>query len=145
MGFGLDHVFADEGQKIVFRHVLILNDTGCLTVDTPLEVVTNETRICEVFGLSVNHAAEISLCHGSGIRGQNVVCLLAHVLEDLHQLAGFIIREVDILVETGTKTRVGLDEFHHFLGVSGNDDDEVITVVLHTLQQCVDSFLSVVA
>ena len=70
---------------------------------------------------------------------------MTHILEDLHQLARFVIREMDVLVETGPKTGVGFDEFHHFLGVSGNDDDEVVTVILHTFQQRIDRFLTIVS
>ena len=68
-----------------------------------------------------------------------------HPLGDREQLAVVIVGEVDVMGDARAEAGVGLEEPVHLVGVAGEDDDEVVAVVLHHLQQDLDRLLAVVA
>ena len=48
-------------------------------------------------------------------------------------------------IEAGTQARIGVEEFLHQVRVAGDDHDELVPVVLHGLQDRVDSLLAEIA
>ncbi len=55
--------------------------------------------------------------------------------DDRDQLVGGVVGELDAAREAGGQARVGGEERLHLLGVAGDDDDHLVAVVLHQLQQ----------
>ncbi len=60
------------------------------------------------------------------------------VPEDLGQLGGRVVVEVQELVEARLEAGVAADKLSHRLGVPGDDDDGVVAVVFHQLQERCD-------
>ena len=77
-----------------------------------------------------------SSCFGLG-RGAEVGPL-AEGLEDFDELRGVVVVEAEVPVEAGAQARVGVEELLHLARVAGDDDDEVVAVVLHQLEQRLD-------
>ncbi|MDQ0773877.1 hypothetical protein QF026_002343 [Streptomyces aurantiacus] len=61
---------------------------------------------------------------------------------DGDQFLGGVVGEGDPAREPGGQARVGAEEALHLVGVAGHDDDHLVTVVLHQLQQRVHRFLA---
>ena len=59
-------------------------------------------------------------------------------IEDLHQLVGRVVGEVDRPAEAALQTRIGRDEHGHLVRIAGGDHGEVVAVVLHELDDGVD-------
>src|SRR3712207_2628901 len=70
--------------------------------------------------------------------GELEVGLLAEGLEYLDELLDAVVVEVDVLVEARAQPRVRVEEVLHLAGVAGDDDDEVVAVVFHHLQERLD-------
>ena len=80
----------------------------------------------------------------SGFLGNGILILLQIHSENLVKLFGSIVGEVDVAVETRLKTRVGIDELLHLVGIACHDNHQTVTVVLHALQQGGNSLLAIV-
>ena len=70
--------------------------------------------------------------------GQDEMLSCRHAAEDFAQLVGAVAREIDGLGETAGKSRIGVDEAPHLVGVTGDDHHDAVAVVLHEFQQRVD-------
>ena len=81
----------------------------------------------------------------SGLGLKLIAGIAAHEAEDVQELGGGVVLEVNELVEAGGEAGVGLDELLHEVGVTGNDDDEGISVVLHGFEDGIHGFLTVVS
>ena len=78
----------------------------------------------------VEHLCEIFLSVGC----QCVLVLLQIHLEDILQLLGRVVGEVDVTVEARLQSRVGVDETVHLVLVASDNHNETVTVVLHALE-----------
>ena len=67
-----------------------------------------------------------------------VVRITGQLLEDPHQLVVGVVGELDRRAEAARQTRVLGDEDLHREGIAGDDDHEVVALVLHLLDQGVD-------
>ena len=74
-----------------------------------------------------------------------VLLLLHHEIGDLHELFGREVREVQVVGDARAHAGVGAEERLHAVLVAGEDDDEVLALGLHDLQQDLDRLLPVVA
>ena len=61
------------------------------------------------------------------------------IQENLCQLVGCIVVEMDGLRETTLQAGIGVDEVVHLVGIASNNTDELTAVVLQSLQQGVNS------
>ena len=85
--------------------------------------------------------ADLGLYGLAGFRGHLVAVLFAVHLEDRHQLLGGIVIEVNVFIEARFQAGVAVDEFLHQLRVAGDDDHEILPVILHRLKNRIDGFL----
>ena len=78
--------------------------------------------------------------------GRELVALLVeHEVGDRDQLAHVEVGEVDVVRDARAHARVGGKEGLHAIAVARQDDDEVVALGLHDLQQDLDRLLAVVA
>ena len=59
---------------------------------------------------------------------------------DLQQLFSGVVRELDLVGETAGKAAVGGEEGLHLLGVTRQNDHQLVPVILHSLYKSVDGF-----
>ena len=108
----------------------------------PVERVAHAARVGEVRTLATH--LEVLAKRGSRSRVEAVVPLGEHLLGDLEELVLRVVREGDVVRDAARHPRVGLEELVHAVLVAGEDDDEVVALVLHDLEQDLDRFLAVV-
>ena len=63
-------------------------------------------------------------------------------VKDRHQLIDGIVRKFNVLIESALQSGIAVNKTFHRLRVSGNDHDQVISVILHRFQDRIDRFLS---
>ena len=68
--------------------------------------------------------------------------MLGDPVDDQHQLVGRVVLELERLGEPGGQAGVGVQEVEHLVGVAGDDDGDLVAVVLHQLDQRVDRLLA---
>jgi hypothetical protein len=78
-------------------------------------------------------------------RGQPVARLGHHEIPDRGQLVEGVIGEIDVVRDPRAHARIGLEERVHPVLVPGQDDHQVLALVLHHLEQDLDGLLAVVA
>ena len=78
-------------------------------------------------------------------RGQPVTRLGHHEGPDRRQLVQGVVGKVDVVRDPGAHAGIGLEERVHPVLVAGQDDDQVLALVLHDLEQDLDGLLTVVA
>ena len=71
--------------------------------------------------------------------------LLEELVGDAQQLAGRIVREIQMVRDARAHPGVGAEEGVHAILVARQDHDQIVALVLHDLQQDLDGLLSVVA
>src|SRR5690606_17370348 len=64
--------------------------------------------------------------------------------EDPAEFERRVIREFDEPVEAGTQAGIGIDEALHFPGITCDDHDQAVAIVLHPLEERVDRLPAVV-
>jgi hypothetical protein len=82
--------------------------------------------------------------HGEGLAGERVEDIAvvgAHVLGDGDELFHRVVVELDGAGEARGEAGVGGEEAHHFLGIAGADDDDLVAVVLDELDERIDGLL----
>lgn len=112
---------------------------GRLIVDHRLEQLAGDPAVAERRAL--RHPLEVAGHGVLGVVGQLVVVLGAQVRRDGDQLVDRVVRELDGPGEPGGQAGVGVEEPPHQLRVAGDDDDQLVAVVLHHLHQRVDGLL----
>src|SRR5450432_2495862 len=78
-------------------------------------------------------------------RVEAVVDVCGEQLRDLHQLVYAVIGKIQMMRDTRRHAGIAAEKGLHARLVAGQDDDEVIALVFHHLQQNLDDFLPVVA
>ena len=122
--------------------ILHLGDAAGLVRDDVLKHVADFTRIGEVLlpeHLSGDDAGADLLLR---LLFHDIIILLAVEVEDLLELIDRVVRELDILVEPGLESGIAVDELLHGLCIARDDDNQVVSVVLHSLEDRVDGFLA---
>ena len=107
-----------------------------LAADGLLEEVAHEAGVAEsaIARLGLDHDAQRL---ASGLV-EVVAQVAAHPFEDLDELVGGVVGEVDEPREAALQSGVGVDERLHLRRVAGGDQGEVVAVVLHVLDDGVD-------
>ena len=104
--------------------------------------VTDGTGIGEVWELHTFF--NVSLENGEGIDGDIVLKVSSHDLSNLCKFVRLVVREVNVVTNTGGETGDVGEEGVHAIFVSGNSDDKIVLVVLHDVEKNFDGFLSVI-
>ena len=109
--------------------------------DSLLEQVAGEPAVAErlVAGRSRQNAPEAGLRLG----GHRVVGGAGELVQDADDLGVGVVLELDDRLEPAGEAGVLGDEHDHRVGVARDDDDEVVAVVLHLLDEGVDGLLAV--
>ena len=117
-------------------------DSARLIGDDVLEHIADFAGVCKV--ILPLHLSADDACPDLFLRVllHNVVILLAVEVEDRLQFIDGVIREFKVLVEAGLETGIAVDELLHRLGVSRDDHDQIVSVVLHSLEDGIDRFLA---
>jgi hypothetical protein len=68
-----------------------------------------------------------------------------HPLGDVEQFPAVVVGERDVMRDARTKTRIALEEHFHARRVTGENHDQIVTLVFHCLEQDLDRLLTVVA
>ena len=118
---------------IFLRRILKLRNAAGLIRDDLFKEVADFARIGEVFRL-----CELS-------RDNNLPDMLFRILFDLIvllrtvqvenrlQLVHRVLRELHILIKAGLQPRIAVDELLHRLRVPGDNHDEVVPMIFHSL------------
>ena len=128
-------------------HILVLevgiahhgNQALALSLDSLVEDATRLASIAEVLVATQVELFELAMKGTFSLCVEGKVLSLSQVEEYLRQFVGGIVFKMDGLREAALQSRVGIDEFVHVIRITGHDADELATVVLQALQQCVDS------
>ena len=122
--------------------ILHSRDAAGLVRDDVLEHIADFTRIGKI--LLPHHLSADDACADLLLRVlfHNVVILLAIEVEDGFEFVNCIIREFEILIETGFQSGIAVNKRLHRFGVARHNDDQVVSVVFHCLKDCVDGFLA---
>ena len=71
-----------------------------------------------------------------------IFLLLTHVVKYLCKLLTRIICKEDILIKSGLKTWIRINKLFHLVSITRNDNYQIITVILHQLEEGIHCFLS---
>ena len=71
-----------------------------------------------------------------------IFLLLTHVVKYLCKLLTRIICEEDILIKSGFKTWIRINKLFHLVSITRNNNYQIISVILHQLEEGIHSFLS---
>lgn len=74
---------------------------------------------------------------------QCVAVCFAETLKNFQQFLAGVIGKIEILAEPGGKSGVGINEFVHQSVISGYDDNQFITVILHRFQNRLNGFFAI--
>ncbi len=129
-------VLGQQQGQVALRRVRHDAEAVRLAVDHLLEHLAGGAAVAERGVARHPFVVPGERVQGAGV--QFVAVARAHVLGDGHQLADRVVGELDGPGEAGGQTRVGGEEAAHLVGVAGGDDDDVVAVVLHQLEQGVD-------
>ena len=103
------------------------------------------TGVAEVLRAALVHLLEELADMRLGVGIEAVVLLLEFLAEDMGELLGGVVGELQPFVEAGGDAGVGIEEVEHLLGIACDDTDELAAQLLDGLQQRVDSLAPVVA
>ena len=79
------------------------------------------------------------------LRAQRVVERSEHLLADRLEIGVGVIGKFDVVGDARAEARIGMEETVHLVGVAGENNHEIVAIVLHHLQQNLDRLLPVVA
>ena len=121
-------------------HVLRRGDPGRLPFDRPVTEVPYTSSVSEIrlLGFDPDPA-----CQSLFVHIEDVSALLHIVAEHLSKLLRCVVRELEPFRESAVQTGVGGEELLHLIGVAGEYDSEVVTVVLYLRYQRRHGFSSV--
>ena len=77
---------------------------------------------------------------GLGVDGETLGRRGEHAAEDFSELLGFVVAEIDLIVDARGYAVVDGRELAHLLGVAGHDEHELAAAVLGVGQQALDGF-----
>ena len=136
---GVEEVVGQEQAQVVSAGLVGALEPPRVATDRVLELVAREAAVAErraANGRLQRHPHPLL-----GLGGQLVVGAGRDRPQNLDQLVVGVVVELDRGGEAAGQARVLGDERDHGVGVAGHDDDEVLAVVLHLLDEGVDRLL----
>src|SRR6185312_11067694 len=131
------------GDRSVLFDAMALEQPAGLPQARPIERVADRPRIREVRLRAP--LLDVFLQRRGGLRAHAILHLLQHQLRDREQFLGRVVGKVDVMRDARGHAGVAAEERLHPVPVAGQDDDQVVTLVLHDLQQDLDRLLAIVA
>ena len=126
------------GQR---RDINLLQTLGLLS-DNLFEDLTHRSAVGEVFSTRViklgNHLKRQLL----SLLREDIFLLLSEDTHNLVELVGRVVVDIEEIAETTTHTRIDTEQIVHLLTIAGSNDDELASVVLHTLHQLLQRLCS---
>ena len=116
--------------------------TNVLAHNDLIKNISDFTRISKIriFTLNVGNIQHLL----NSIVCNRVFTFLKHKASNLLQLATIIVREIKLKLNSGNKTRVGRQHLHHLVLITGKNNTELSSVVLHCLNQSCNGFLTII-
>ena len=131
-----------DQHHVIVRRILHGGNAARLVRDDILKHIADFARIGKILlpeHLSGDNAGPDLLL---GVLLHNIVVLGAVQIKYGFKLVDRVVRKFEILVESGLKSGVTVNELLHRICVSRDYDDQIIPVILHCLEDRVDRFLS---
>ncbi len=130
-----------EGAQVVDARVRQILHAPGVSTDRSLEHVAGEASVAE--GVVPRGGGEDLPEPCGGRLGEDVVVPLGEGVEDRGDLVVGVVVERDRRAEPAREAGIGVDEPRHRRGIAGDDDDELVALVLHLLDEGVDGLLPV--
>ena len=96
--------------------------------------------------MRLGNAAHQVVFEGRARAGAEMVILrFQHLVRDPQQVAGGIVRKIQVMRDARAQPGVGAEEGLHPVLVARQDHDQIVALIFHHLQQYLDGFLPVIA
>ena len=128
------HIFLLE-TRIVHQ----FDETLTLTLDSLVEDTACLSGISKVLVTTQIELFKLTVDSRTGIIIDGKVLAFCQMQEDLRQLIGRVIVEMNGLGKAALQTRVRINKVMHLVGITRHDTNELSTVIFQTFQQCVNS------
>ena len=136
---GMEYIVGGDGHQVLAGDGFQLGQTVVLRHQNVLEQVADAAGIAEA-GVGALFS-DVVADQGLGLRREDVALAAAH-FEDLEHLLRGVVLEQQETVEAALQTGVGVDELIHQVGVARHDHHQIVPVILHGLEDGVNSLLT---
>ena len=110
-----------------------------MLLDSLVEHATSLTGVAEVLVATQIELFELTKNGALRLFVDGKVLAFGEIDEDFGQLVGRIVIKMNGLCKAALQSRVGIDEVVHLVGITGNNTNELTTIILQAFQQRIDS------